>query len=84
MGEIVGGIVAMFLLASLIEWAVTKRIADNPVNGWIGSTIAAYLIGSIIFTLNGGDGFIAYLPGALVVGLGVGFYRYRKAETDPE
>jgi hypothetical protein len=81
MGQIVGGIIAIALLASLAEWALIKRVMDDPAAGGVASVAVAYVLAVVLYgfvSANGNgwqpSGIIAYLPGALVVG----FWFWRK------
>lgn len=65
----------MFLLSSLSEWAVFKRLFDDPIKGKLTSVVAAYLIGSSIAGFGKADGgpyywpaFIDYAIPAVIVG----------------
>lgn len=74
MGQIVGGLLLVYLLSKLLEWAVISRVMNNPTAGGFIAIGAAYLIASILYgfgAANGGpwvpSGFLIYLPGAAVV-----------------
>ena len=79
LGEVLGGMLGMFLLWSLFEWAIFKRVFDDPIKGKLTSVLAAYLVGSTIAGFGGADGgpyywpaFIDYaIPAAIV-----GFFAY--------
>ena len=82
MGELVGGIIGVFILYSIWEWALFQRIFDDPMKGKLTSVVAAYLTASILYgfgAANGGpfvlDGFIIYLLGAMVISV----YAWRRA-----
>lgn len=75
MGGLIGGIVGVYILQLIWEKLVFMRLADDPLKGKMGSTIAAYISAVTISGFgiaNGGPwspvGFITYLPGLLVVG----------------
>lgn len=75
MGELLGGIVGVYILQLIWEKLVFMRLADDPLKGKMGSTVAAYISAAVIYgfaTANGGPwrpvGFVAYLLGLLVVG----------------
>ncbi len=76
MGELIGGIVGVYILHVVWEFLLFKRVFDDPVKGKLASVFAAYLTASIVFgfaSANGGPfqpvGFIVYLLGAIVVGV---------------
>lgn len=87
-GQMIGGIVAMFFFSMLLDWAVVRRIADDRVKGALGSVLAAYLIGSLIYAFNdpwvGGAAFIIYLPGAIIAGIVRGMLAHRKQQREAE
>lgn len=87
-GQLFGGVIAMFLFSMLIDWAVVSRIADDRVHGAIGSVLAAYIIGSLVYAFNspwiGGAAFIVYLPGAIVAGVVRAILANRKARAEAE
>ncbi len=85
-GQIIGGALAVGLLTLLIEWAVVKRVMDNPVAGAVASTVAAYLVAVIVsgFGLADGGGWesagiVIYAPGAILVGI----LMWRRAKSHP-
>lgn len=74
MGQLLGGVFAVFMLYFIWEWALFMRIMDDPMRGKISSAIAAYLTSSILYgfgAANGGpyvlDGFLIYLLGGMAV-----------------
>lgn len=80
-GLLLGGTIGVFVLQNILEWAIFKRIADDPVVGKLGSTAAAYVLAVIIYgfgSADGGawrpDGLFNYAPGATIVG----FFAYRR------
>jgi hypothetical protein len=62
LGEIFGGMLAMFLLGSLFEWALFKRVFDDPIKGKLASVVAGYLVGSSIAGFGKADGGPYYWP----------------------
>jgi hypothetical protein len=75
LGAFVGGLFIVYVFQLLWEFALFKRVLDDPVKGKIGSTAAAYVTICIIFgflTARGGpfvpNGFLIYLPPAIVIG----------------
>ena len=75
-GAFVGGFVLIYLLSKLIEWAVIKRVMDDPIKGGFTSIAIAYVLASILYgfgSANGGAwlpyGFMIYMPGAAAVAL---------------
>jgi len=87
LGEIFGGMLAIFLLWSLFEWAIFKRVFDDPMKGKLTSVLVAYLAGSTIAGFGGADGgpyywpaFIDYVIPAVIVGCFVYFSGKRLKE----
>jgi hypothetical protein len=76
-GLIIGGVIAIYLLSLLIEWALFKRILDDPRAGGLASTACAFVLAVILYgfgNANGGawnpmPGAIAYLVGAVIVAI---------------
>lgn len=67
---IAGGTLAIWVLQGIINFAVTSRVMDNPVNGKMLATILAYFLGSLLYLWGAGTffGFAYYIPGAIIVG----------------
>lgn len=75
-GMIFGGVVAVFLLSMLFEWALFKRITDSPKTGIPLSVCAAVIFAIFIYGFahaRGGEtwtpfpnGF-AYIAGGVIV-----------------
>lgn len=75
-GQIVGGTVGVFLVFLLLEWAIFKRIFDDPLKGKLSSALAAYFVGSSLAGFGRADGgsyywgsFIDYAVPAIIVGI---------------
>jgi len=75
MGTIIGGAMAVYLLAALWEWALFKRVMNDPVFGKLASVVAGWLTASAAagFGFAHGGPFVwwatfYYIPGALIVG----------------
>ena len=90
MGEFVGGVIGVYLLYAIWEWALFKRVADDPVTGKLGSVAAAYATAVIAYgfgSANGGPwqptGLLIYLPGALIVAV-YGYNRGMKLRDRPD
>lgn len=76
MGQIVGGILAIFVLHAVWEFLLFKRICDDPVKGKLLATAAAYATAVVVYGFGAADGgpwtpagIIAYLPGAVAVAI---------------
>ncbi len=76
MGQIIGGALLIYLLSKLIEWALIKRIMNDPIAGGFVSVGIAYVLAVIIYgfgSANGGpwnsSGLLAYVPGAVAVAI---------------
>lgn len=74
-GQLIGGFLAVYLFQWFWEFAVFKRVLDDPVRGKLSSAVGAYLTVSILSGFGGADGgpywwpaFILYLFPALLVG----------------
>lgn len=72
-GSLVGGMLGVYIMYCLWEWALFKRIANDPMIGKLASVVAAYLTAGILFGFmehfDGSfepSGLIVYLPGALI------------------
>lgn len=74
LGGLVGGLIAIYLLSVLWEWALFKRVMDDPVAGKLSSVMAAWITAGILGGLGGANGgpfywaaFAVYLVPAGVV-----------------
>ena len=69
-GQMIGGFVGVWILQALIDFVLTSRVMDNPVNGKMLATISAYVLACMVYglTTNSPMGLFVYLPGALLVG----------------
>lgn len=74
-GQMVGGILPIFILYMIVDKFVCQRTFDDPVRGKIIAVASAYVLAIIIYgfgSANGGpwrpDGVVVYLLGAVVVG----------------
>jgi hypothetical protein len=82
-GQIIGAAIAMFLFSWLIEWALFKRILDDPVQGKVGSVVAAWLIASLVHLANDPgypETFVIY--GIPAIAIGIWKYRVGKKARD--
>jgi hypothetical protein len=75
LGQFVGGLLIIYLLQMLWEFALFRRVLDDPLKGKIASTFTAYLTVSILGGFGAANGgpyawiaFLQYLPSALVLG----------------
>lgn len=89
MGQIIGSIFGVFVLYSIWEWVLFRRIMDDPLKGKMLSLLAAYLTAAIIWgfgAADGGpfrtDGFFLYLVGAVPVGV-YAYHRGNKLRREP-
>lgn len=89
MGQFVGGVVGVFFLYVIWEWALFKRVANDPVTGKLSSVAAAYATAVVVYgfsSANGGQwqpaGLLIYLPGALIVAV-YGYNRGMKLRENP-
>ena len=86
-GQVIGGIIAVYLLSKLVEWAVIKRVMDDAIKGGFVSVAIGYALAAILYGFgeaNGGpwipNGFLLYMPGAVVVALVRMIMRKRRIE----
>lgn len=87
LGQLVGGVLAMYLFSKLVEWAFVKRVLDDPIMGAVTSVVIAYFLAVLLYgfgSANGGpwraSGLLLYLPGAVVVGIARPLMRKRKLD----
>ena len=85
MGSIIGGLIAILMLSMLWEWALFKRVMDDPVKGKLSSVAAAWLTAGTLAGFGMADGgpffttaYLIYLLPALIIG-GWAFYSGMKA-----
>lgn len=79
---LLGGVVAILLLSVLWEWALFKRVLDNPLTGKLAAVGAAWLTAGSLAGFGMADGgpfywaaYLIYLPSAAVVVLFAFFRR---------
>ncbi|PLK25563.1 hypothetical protein [Novosphingobium sp. TH158] len=84
MGQVVGGILAVYILQLIWEKLVFMRLANDPMKGKLFSTVAGYLTAVVLFgfgSADGGawrpDGALIYLPGLLIIGV----FAWRRAKV---
>lgn len=51
-GQFVGGFLGIYVFSKLIEWAILKRVLDDPIKGKVGSVLAALALGLVVYTLT--------------------------------
>lgn len=83
LGFFVGGLLAIYLLAALWEWALFKRVLDDPLTGKLASVGAGWLTSSVLAGFGMADGgtyywpaFLAYLPAAAILAI----FAYRRGQ----
>ena len=80
-GYLVGATIAIVLLSWLWEWALFKRVLDDPANGKVASTATAWLTAGTLAGFGMADGgpfhTVAYLI-YLIPAIGVGIWGYRR------
>jgi hypothetical protein len=79
-GLIVGGCIIIYLLSSLIEWAIVQRVMDNPKAGVLVSVGCATILAIILAGFGNAD-CGPYNPGEfaipyLIAGVAVGAIRF--------
>jgi hypothetical protein len=84
LGALFGGLIAIYLLAVLWEWALFKRVLDDPLKGTLLSVTAGWLTSGTLAGFGMADGgtfqwaaFLAYAPAALIIG----FFAYRRGQS---
>lgn len=90
-GAIVGGSILIYLLSALIEWAVIKRVMNDPKIGVLVAVALATGIAIILAGLGNADGgpfnpgemALPYLIAGAIVGAIRFFIRARRAAKDP-
>lgn len=60
-GGIIGSFLPILILSFLLEWALFKRIVDDPVVGKVGSLAAACLISCALYLMSGSENYISLL-----------------------
>ena len=75
-GSLVGGTIGIYILYAIWEFALFKRVFDDPLKGKLSSVAAAYLSGAGLAGLGMADGgpyvwgaFLQYLIPALIVAI---------------
>ena len=81
LGQVVGGLIILWLISLLVEKFLFSKVLDDPVTGKLASVGAAWLLVGTISGFGKADGgpwdptgFIDYLIPAVILG-GVGVYR---------
>jgi hypothetical protein len=85
-----GGVLAIYLLSHLIEWAIVRRIADSQATGIPLSVTAAVVLAVVIYGFGAADGgpwtpggLFIYPPAGLIVAIArVVAYRRRTASAE--
>lgn len=92
-GMIVGGMIAIYFFASLLEWAIFKRVVDTAPVGITLSVAAAVALAVVLYGFGNADGGpwnplpggIAYIVGGGIVwALKMASYRRRAAAAHTE
>ncbi len=69
-GGMIGGILGIWILKTLLEWAIFKRVMSDPVAGKLAAVSCAYVLAISIYgyLARNGVGFAAlvYFPGLLL------------------
>ena len=74
-GHLVGAAIAVVLLSWLFEWALLKRVLDDPVKGKVGSALLAWLFGSLLWGAQN-----SFVEGAIIYGIPtipIAIWKYR-------
>lgn len=63
----VGGILGIWILKTLLEWAIFKRVMNDPVAGKLASAICAYALAILLYGYLARNGValaaVLYFPG---------------------
>lgn len=82
MGQLVGGIIGVWILSMLAEYLIFKRVMNDPLKGKMAAVVTGYALAVLIAgygMANGGPPRFAYASGVYFIGLLlVGFFNYRK------
>ena len=49
LGQLVGGIVGVYIMAVIWEFFLFKRVMNDPAHGKLASAIAGYLTASVVY-----------------------------------
>lgn len=92
-GMTIGGMIAVYFLASLLEWAIFKRVANAAPVGITLSVVAAVALAVVLYGFGNADGGpwnplpggVAYiLAGGIVWALKLASYRRRASAAQAE
>lgn len=90
-GMTVGGVLAVFLLSALLEWAIFKRVVDTAPVGIALSVGSAVVLAIILYGFGSADGgpwnpfpggFAYVVAGLIVLPLRLWSYRRRAEKAD--
>ena len=84
-GLFVGGFLGVYIFSAIIEWAIIKRVMDDPAKGGLVSTFWAWVAASFFYYMNTGRiiGPVVYGIPAIVIGVWK-FWRAQKQHDDDE
>ncbi|MGN6820099.1 MAG: hypothetical protein ACTHJR_15650 [Sphingomonas sp.] len=81
----VGGILGIWILKTLLEWAIFKRVMNDPVAGKLASVGCAYAIAIFLYgylARNGvGLAALVYFPGLMLWSV-LGYIRGTKTKAE--
>lgn len=87
-GSLIGGLIGIYLVYSLLHWAIFKRVTPDPMVSNLLAAGAAYVVGSTIYGFTSAvdgsfnaNGFVGYLIPSLIVGA-LAFKRGRDKAND--
>lgn len=90
---VLGGLVAIYFFASLLEWAIFKRVVDTAPVGITLSVVAAVALAVVLYGFGNADGGpwnplpggVAYIvAGGIVWALKLASYRRRSATAQAD
>ena len=90
MAFLVGAALGVFVLYSIWEFVLFKRVFDDPLRGKLSALVAAYLTAATLYGFGAADGgpyrtegFWLYLIGAIPTGI-YAWHRGMKLREQPE
>jgi len=83
-GSFIGAMLCIYLVATLVEWAVLKRVLDDPVQGKVGAVVIALAIAEAAYWYAGrGSAFYPIGAGmyalAALIEAGLAYFRGLKS-----
>lgn len=87
-GSLIGALIGVYLVYSLLHWAIFKRVTPDPTVSNLLAAVVAYVVSSTIYGFTSpvdgsfnANGFIGYLVPSLIIGA-LAFKRGRDKAND--